>query len=265
MPDLRAAETFTAAGTRLEARLVALSLRSWQWARLELLNALLQGYSVQPIVSQVGREIGAAAAPLAPDAARLVETYVAAQLRALPDVPPPVSAGDELATLTSGLQAWQAATVGRFLTGATQLAGDTPAAIAVALTDLRSSPATSAFLWARGSLQLATEAALWGGLNGSLGGMYRQLPRRSRPYQRQVIAAVDSHTTRCCLAAHGQIRGLDEPFRTSEKPAFSPEQQQAPFHHRCRTVIALYHPAMEDVGPSTVELRASARAELARR
>lgn len=261
MPNLDAALRFISDAERLESRLVVAALRALARARLELFNVLESGASVALVVASVGREVTAAADALAPRAGLLVERYLSAQLAGFVDAPAAPLVGGELAPFAGGLPAWQAATVGRFATGVQQLAGDNPAAIAAALTD-PTSPA-SAYSWARNGLQLATEGALWAGLNGALGRAYGQLPPRSgRRFQKQALAAIDKRTTRCCLEVHGQIVDLDKPFRTGAAPAYAGEQQQPPFHYRCRTVIALYHPAMEAVGPSTEQLRASARAEL---
>lgn len=58
-------------------------------------------------------------------------------------------------------------------------------------------------------------------------------------WARQAVAAIDENTTPCCLAVHGQIVGEDEPFITTEAPAFAREQERPPFHRWCRTVLVL--------------------------
>lgn len=263
MPNLDATLSFIAAGERLEVRVVAAATRAWHRARLELLGALAESQSVAPIVAWVGHEVASALAELSPRAAELLARYLSTQLASVPDAPPAAPIEPQLAT---ALPAWQAATVGRFLSSAQQLAGDSPAAIAAALASPTGTPGVSAFVWGLNSLQLASEAALWQGLNGALKQAYEGLNAPGRPrFQKQAIAAIDRRTTQCCLQVHGQIRELNEAFTTDGAPAFAGQQQSPPFHHRCRTVIALYHPAMESVGPSTAELRASARAELAER
>lgn len=267
MPDLRAAEQFIAAGARLEGQLTRAAAAAWRDARPLLLEALSRGGATLPIIQSVGRQIASAGQGLIPDAQRVIMRYLDAQLARLEETATAgqLVDGAELAPLASGLPAWQAAAEARIRSDAAQLAGDAPAAIAVALTD---SAPQSAYSWAGNGLLLAAEAATWQALNGSLKGAYSRLNTRGRSagrYQKQALAAIDARTTRCCLAVHGQIRDLDQPFDTPEKPAFAPQQQQPPFHWRCRTVEALYHPFMERVGPTTEQLVTTASRELADR
>lgn len=84
--------------------------------------------------------------------------------------------------------------------------------------------------------------------------------------QKQVVAAIGDRTTRCCLAAHGQIKPLDEPFVLMETPRFAPTMMASPFHWNCRTAIAAYHARLEERSSlTTVMMREQARLELMRR
>lgn len=58
-------------------------------------------------------------------------------------------------------------------------------------------------------------------------------------WARQAVAAIDENTTECCLDAHGQIVGIEEPFKTPFPPAFASEQLKPPFHRWCRTVLVM--------------------------
>jgi len=77
-------------------------------------------------------------------------------------------------------------------------------------------------------------------------------------WKRQAIAALDEHTTPCCLNVHGQIVGMDEPFYTPEPPAFEEYQDGPPFHWHCRTATSLWHPNLEKFSPTTAEMKAAA-------
>jgi hypothetical protein len=60
------------------------------------------------------------------------------------------------------------------------------------------------------------------------------------------IAVIDKVTTETCIKVDGQVQALDEPFDLDGwQPAFSDEMMFPPFHHFCRTGIALALP--EDV------------------
>lgn len=78
--------------------------------------------------------------------------------------------------------------------------------------------------------------------------------------KKQAIARIDSKTSRTCLAAHGQIKDLDEPFdlRGGFGKAMTP-----PFHWGpCRTSMTGYMPVFEEGGLKTGDMRAEAREQL---
>ena len=87
---------------------------------------------------------------------------------------------------------------------------------------------------------------------------------RARPYKRQAIATLGGRTTRCCLAVHGQIVGMDEPFTLTAPPNFGGRLMSPPFHYYCRTVVALVPPGGGD-DTLTAQMRAGAAAEEAAR
>lgn len=269
MPDAAAAERFIARVSRLERRYVAAVSEMWRSARPALLDALSRGQNVQPAIATVGRDLARVGRTTTPQLVQLALGFAEEQAERDAGALPLMVEEAALAPLQAGLPAWQAVTVGRFLADQQRLeaAGVEPAQIAVQLLALAtiSGAPLSAYQWALGALQLAAEGALWSAANGTLRAAYRQLEAEGEVYQKQAIAAIDGRTTRCCLAVHGQIRELDEPFTLTGTPRYASQMQQPPFHYRCRTVIVLHSPAMEAVGPPTPALRAAARAELARR
>jgi hypothetical protein len=66
---------------------------------------------------------------------------------------------------------------------------------------------------------------------------------------------LDQHTTDCCLIAHGQIVDEDQPFHLEGDPHFADEMDAPPFHWFCRSSVVLYHPAMEEYGLTTAQMR----------
>ena len=65
-------------------------------------------------------------------------------------------------------------------------------------------------------------------------------------FGKQAIAALDSRTTDCCLRVHGQVQPMNKPFHLVGTPRFADYLDWSPFHHRCRTSIALYMPEFDD-------------------
>ena len=65
-------------------------------------------------------------------------------------------------------------------------------------------------------------------------------------FQKQAIAALDAHTTDCCLRVHGQIQPLDGLFHLTGEPRFADNMDWSPFHWNCRTSVALYKPDYDD-------------------
>lgn len=88
----------------------------------------------------------------------------------------------------------------------------------------------------------------------------RQAARRGG-YQRQAIATLSARTTDCCLRVHGQIVDRDEPFRLVGTPRFADDLLNPPFHHYCRTTVALV-PAGQGEDDLTAAMQAGARREL---
>lgn len=122
-----------------------------------------------------------------------------------------------------------------------------------------------ASVWEIGMLRAAASWALavWGWANAATAMGLRAVNEQSgERMRRQAIAAIDERTTDCCLRVHGQVVGMDEPFRLTGTPRFADRMMQPPFHWHCRTAVALWHPSLEAVGVPTDEMRAAARAEL---
>lgn len=59
-------------------------------------------------------------------------------------------------------------------------------------------------------------------------------------FQKQAVAALDEHTTDCCLKVHSQIQPLDGLFELTGTPRFADHMDWSPFHIHCRTSIALF-------------------------
>jgi len=80
-------------------------------------------------------------------------------------------------------------------------------------------------------------------------------------YGRQAIAAIDERTTETCCWVHGQWQAMGEPFKLIGEPRYADEMQAPPFHHACRTVVALVR-RQDATDKLTAQLRAAARDEL---
>jgi hypothetical protein len=65
-------------------------------------------------------------------------------------------------------------------------------------------------------------------------------------WKKQVIAALDMHTTDCCLQAHGQVQPLDHPFHLTGTPRFADNLDWTPFHWGCRSSVAIYLDIYDD-------------------
>lgn len=265
MPDLRPTEHYIAAVTRLEGDATRATAQSWESARSELLAALsgLVGSvdeRIENLLATAAREAGQAIQATAPALAQAVDTFVALQA---PGTLPLLAPLD----LRSALRAWQAATYGLMLSELARLrATNADAGQIIARIVTGSDGRQSVYAAATTSLQLTVEQAVWAGANGRAGQRYREVERRDTVrFQRQAIAAIDRRTTPCCLRVHGQIVDLNQPFHLTGTPRFAEYIQAPPFHYRCRTAIALYLGAMEEIGTTTEEMRARARAEFARR
>lgn len=83
--------------------------------------------------------------------------------------------------------------------------------------------------------------------------------------QKQAVASIGPRTTKCCLRVHGQIRDVDKPFDLTAEPRFARQMMHPAFHWFCRTSEVMYHPAFEQGGLTTANMKSSAQAEIARR
>ena len=94
--------------------------------------------------------------------------------------------------------------------------------------------------WSKGktSMKSAISLEVYGFGNYILSAFYGQLVI-GHIVQRQAIAVIDSSTTDCCLRVHGQVVGLNEPFRLTGTPRFADSKMSPPFHWNCRTIVCL--------------------------
>ena len=266
MPDLQIAEQYIRSMTATERTMASAARRIWDAARdgvqriaRQVVQPGLAVSALEALLSDVASAVERDMRVSLEEVATHTATFVQAQA--------PTAAITGATPATSVVRAWQSAAFGIFLTDINRLyatGADTGAAIDRLVTgaDGRQSVADAA----GNSLQLAVEGAIWAAGNGYASRMYQQLAQRGdAQYRRQAIAAIDGRTTRCCLNVHGQIVDLDEPFHLTGSPKFGDYIMAPPFHHRCRTVVTLWHPSMEAIGTSTATMRTRARAELTRR
>lgn len=263
MPNVAQAERYIAQVTRIEARTVREVLQAWQQARGRLLDALTARTGTDDQVAAIVEAVALQATTILQGQAAALASLVDDQVaRDIPGELLLLGAPD----LRGHLRAWQAATYGQALA---ELARLRSSGADLAQTVGRLIRGDGRQPWAAAaatSLQLATEASIWSTVNGRMTTRGQQVARRDGvKTQRQAVAAIDRRTTACCLAAHGQIVGLDQPFHLTRTPRFAEYVMAPPFHYRCRTAITLYRPAFETVGPTTATMRAAAQAELAQR
>jgi hypothetical protein len=63
----------------------------------------------------------------------------------------------------------------------------------------------------------------------------------SKPlFKKQAIAALDQHTTGCCLSVHAQVRKFEDKFHLTGTPRYADYMDWPAFHWYCRTSICLY-------------------------
>ncbi len=281
MPDLAAATAHIRALTALEGRLNRALERTYEALRLSLQEALVSA-GVRGVREALPAALTAARAAarrqLASAAGKVAQrsdAFAGEELTriALPAAPALQASAAARARLTDAEIAralqWLDGIGGLILAEATRL--ETTAAPPELAAARLLAPAVAgdgrASLWRQGRArgELAVTDFVFGLDNSGRGAIYTAAQPRGQRFQKQAIAAIDKRTTSCCLNVHGQIRPMDQPFDLSGTPQFAPQLMQPPFHWRCRTVVVLYHPAMEAVGPTTAELRASARREAASR
>lgn len=73
-------------------------------------------------------------------------------------------------------------------------------------------------------------------LRGALG---PSMQASGREWGKQPVAAVDAHTTECCLRVNGQVVKEDAKFHTTGSPAYAEWQDWTDFHWHCRTSIVM--------------------------
>lgn len=287
MPDLRAATAHIRALTALEGRLAREVARIYEELRRGLQDAL-SARGARGVREELPRVLTAAQAALRRQlvaaAARVAQRAEAfarddlGRLAPLIDAPLPVApavaaSAAARARLTDAEIAramqWLDGIGGLILAEATRLevSGAAPdVAIARLLAPGLASDGRAS-IWRQGRARgdLAVTDFVFGLDSGGRGAIYQEAQPRGIRFEKQAIAAIDRRTTQCCLNVHGQVRPMDQPFDLSGTPQFAPQMMGPPFHYRCRSVIVLYHPAVERVGPTTAELRASARQEATRR
>lgn len=257
MPDLAPVYTAMAQLQRREARAVKQGLTIWKRMNALLLLALVatpsgQELAIQAAVAELARELRRALESEGQAIAPIVEAQFAAQARiAVPKVP--------IASQALALRGWEGAAAGLLVTELARLhasGADDRAMVARLITGRDGRVSTVGSLAT--ILQLQIESGVWSTANGHLVRLASAVP--TGQLQKQAIAAIDTRTTQCCLRVHGQIQDLDRPFVLTGTPRFADRIQNPPFHHRCRTAVSLYTPAMEAVGTPTATMRAQARA-----
>lgn len=82
---------------------------------------------------------------------------------------------------------------------------------------------------------------------------------RRDEFRRQAVATIDERTTNCCLLVHGQVVGMDEPFRLEGAPRYADKMMHPGFHDYCRTV-EIRVPVAVAAGEVTQRMLAEARA-----
>lgn len=124
-----------------------------------------------------------------------------------------------------------------------------------------------ASIWTRGqvSAELGVRRMVIHANNAARLDYLRQARRDIPELGKQVVASIQANTTETCLRAHGQVRPLDDNFELTGEPRFADAMMHTPFHWRCRSAIAAWHPAFERGTLTTAAMRASAAEELARR
>jgi len=102
--------------------------------------------------------------------------------------------------------------------------------------------------------------------NGARDLYYREWEQSIPGLMKQAVAAITPETTDTCLAVHGQIRRLNEPYELTGRKAFQPRMMYPGFHWNCRTSSVAYHPKFEEGSAMTTEgMREAARKEAERR
>lgn len=256
MPDLAPVYTAMAKLQQLEARAVKQGLTTWKRINALLLLALVsspsgQELAIQAAIAELARDLRRVLAAEGQAIAPIVEAQFAAQARvAVPVVP--------IASQALALRGWESAAAGLLVTELSRLhasGADDRAIVARLITGRDGRQSTVGSLAT--ILQLQIESGVWSTANGHLVRLADAVPNGQ--FQKQAIAAIDKRTTQCCLKVHGQIQNLDQPFVLTGTPRFADRIQNPPFHHRCRTAVSLYTPAMEAVGIPTATMRAQAR------
>lgn len=280
MPDLRPLRTHEADLRQIETDLQRQAHARYTQLRVDLLD-LLQHRGLPALLSQLPFLVQAARRDLERSylqaGGTIVQQSQAAalddltRLAQLLDQPPPRMVPTPSPLLAIGAaQAldWLASLHGLMLIEARSLPPTTDPPLIVSRLLAPDLQAGRASLWRSGVslLDVALTRFVWQLANHTRLTMYQQAqPPGPAPYHKQVIAAIDRRTTSCCLAAHGQIAALDQPFRLTGTPRYADRLLQPPFHARCRTSLVLYHPIMEQHGPTTADLRQRAQAEQERR
>lgn len=118
----------------------------------------------------------------------------------------------------------------------------------------------------RNSAELMTRQSVIEANNMAKHAYIKQITAQVPQVRKQAVAVIAGNTTRTCLAVHGQIRDVDEPFTLTETPRHADEMMYSPFHWRCRTSTTTYHPIFEENGGlNTQEMRSAARSEINKR
>jgi hypothetical protein len=75
----------------------------------------------------------------------------------------------------------------------------------------------------------------------------RKVDTKEIYFDKVAVAALDQHTTDCCLRVHGQVQPIDAPFHLDGFPRYADLMDWPPFHWHCRTSIALKRHDIDDL------------------
>lgn len=131
------------------------------------------------------------------------------------------------------------------------------------LFDNRNTDRVSAWRAGKSSLDLVSLLDFYSAIAGAMSEYFGWVETEAGvTLGRQAVAAIDERTTDCCLRVHGQIVGMDQPFRLTGSPRFADYVMAPPFHWHCRTAETLYIPEFEEIGVKTGDMRSAARGEI---
>ena len=271
MPDPAPARRFKRDLIHLERSILTPTRAAMGETRLKLLEALLNlGVASTSLPSAIrvemdtlARRVAVIGQSVAPVVQMASADLARSQLEILRNAPPFEQAQTastaqraEIARLLESA-AWAAALSARLQSDLAQLrAGGEGTETA---QEMLFNPGNRGGAWHSGetNMELVSQRNLWTVGVGLAAAYYiaaETLMRR--PLYKQADAEIDGQTTDCCLAVAGQIQPLNDPFITTEEPAFASQQMHPPFHWNCRTLELLLSEPEEGGYDRSARLRA---------